>query len=218
MTAALDLRSIPERLVEHLRESIVSGEIPADQPIRQDALAARFQVSKIPLREALARLEQDGLVVSHANRGYAVRPLSWQEAREIYELRLQLEPAAAAHACQHASPDEQAAATDALVRLDAAVTARQPSVGPLNRDFHMALVAPGGRPLTHGIVERLQVLADRYVRMHLEPHGRDVRAGQEHHDMLDAWLARRGDDVRRLVAAHLQGTLRDLAEVLDDAG
>jgi DNA-binding FadR family transcriptional regulator len=45
-------------------------------PIRQDALAAELRVSKIPLREALARLEQDGLVVSYANRGFFVRPMS----------------------------------------------------------------------------------------------------------------------------------------------
>src|SRR3546814_19363793 len=72
------------------------GKLRTDTPIRQDALAAELGVSKIPVREALARLEQEGLMTSHPNRGYLVRPMSAAEADEIYALRLALEPAAAA--------------------------------------------------------------------------------------------------------------------------
>lgn len=214
-TLLLDTRTLAERLVELLRESIVQGEIPPDQPVRQDALAARFQVSKIPLREALARLEQDGLVISHPNRGYFVRALSWDEAREVYELRLQIEPDAAARACVVASKAQQEAARDALSRLDAAASTQQASVGRLNRAFHLALVSPGERQITTGIVERLHVLADRYVHVHLAPDGRHERARREHHALLSAWLSRNGYTVRRLVAEHLEGTLADLSAVLD---
>ena len=80
-----------------VRDFILSGVIPSEEPIRQDALAAELRVSKIPLREALARLEQDGLVVSHPNRGFFVRPMSPEEAEEVYALRIKLEPDAAAH-------------------------------------------------------------------------------------------------------------------------
>ena len=96
----LDIRTLSDRLVDVVREFILSGVIAADVPIRQDALAAELRVSKIPLREALARLEQDGLVVSYANRGFFVRPMSPEEAEEIYALRIKLEPDAAAHACK----------------------------------------------------------------------------------------------------------------------
>ncbi len=215
MPARLEVRTLSDRLVDLLRENILSGEIPAGLPIRQDALAREFQVSKIPLREALARLEQDGLVVSHPNRGFFVRAMSWEEAREIYELRIMLEPAAAAFACTRATQDEQAVAIETLARLDADAAARRPSVGALNRAFHMALVAPGGRPVTRDVVERLHVMADRYVRKHLEPKGRHVHAEEEHHQILEAWLARRHDDVKALVAAHLEHTLADLGEVLE---
>jgi DNA-binding GntR family transcriptional regulator len=59
----LEIRTLSDRLVDVLRDYILSGGIEPDLPIRQDALAAELRVSKIPLREALARLEQDGLVV-----------------------------------------------------------------------------------------------------------------------------------------------------------
>lgn len=79
-----------------MRERILSAQLPPLQPIRQDALAAELGISKIPLREALTRLEQQGLLRSAPNRGFFVPALDAQEAEEIFELRLQLEPAAAA--------------------------------------------------------------------------------------------------------------------------
>lgn len=217
MPPRLEVRTLSERLVDLLRENILSGEIAPGLPVRQDALARELDVSKIPLREALARLERDGLVVSHPNRGFFVRAMSWDEAREIYELRIMLEPEAAAFACLHADEAGQQAAIEALARFDADAAAQKPTVGALNRAFHMALVAPGGRRVTQDIVERLHFLADRYVCKHLEPTGRHTLAEQEHHDILDAWLARRPEDVRRLAGAHLERTLNDLGRVLDGA-
>ncbi|TRO87580.1 GntR family transcriptional regulator [Glycocaulis profundi] len=216
MPPRLEVRTLSDRLVDLLRENIVSGEIPAGLPIRQDALARELSVSKIPLRESLARLEQDGLVISHPNRGFFVRPMSWSEAQEIFELRITVEPAAAAYASMKADEAQRQAAVEALERFDADAAAHKPTVGALNRAFHMALVSPGGRPVTEGIVERLHVMADRYVRKHLEPQGRHVRAEAEHHEILQAWLDRRQDEVKRMVAAHLEHTLGDLGELLED--
>ena len=82
-------------VLDRIRDRILSGAVAAGQPVRQDALAAELGVSKIPLREALARLEQEGLVRAEANRGFFVRPLSAAEAEEVYALRLMLEPDAA---------------------------------------------------------------------------------------------------------------------------
>src|SRR3546814_12459130 len=90
------VRTLSERVFDIVREQIVVGELATDMPIRQDALAAELGVSKIPVREALARLEQEGLLISHPNRGYLVRPMSAAAADEIFALRLAIEPAAAA--------------------------------------------------------------------------------------------------------------------------
>ena len=83
------VRTLSERVFEIVRERIVTGKLPADTPIRQDALAAELGVSKIPLREALARLEQEGLLTSQANRGYfGAADVGTEQAEEIYALRL----------------------------------------------------------------------------------------------------------------------------------
>ena len=211
---AFEVRSLSDRLTDIVRDIILSGEISPSLAIRQDALAARLKVSKIPLREALARLEQDGLVVSHPNRGYFVTPLSADEAEEVYELRLRIEPDAAAQACLAATPAEQNAAREALDRLGRDAAAQKPTVGALNRAFHLALVAPGSRPITARMVMRLHVIADRYVRKHLEPLGRHIRAETEHEEILAAWLERRSDKVAKLIRQHIAHTLEDLRREL----
>lgn len=213
-TSTFEVRTLSDRLVEVVRDMILSGAIEPNVPIRQDALASDLSVSKIPVREALVRLEQDGLVVSHPNRGFFVRAMSAAEAEEIYALRLKLEPDASAAACLAANDVERQAAQEILVRLDQAAAAHLPTVGPLNRAFHIALTQPGGQTVTAGIVSRLHVMADRYVRKHLEHKGRHTRAADEHHLILQAWLARDPVGVRRMVAEHLEHTLRDLREEL----
>lgn len=194
-------------LADRLRERILSGADAPDRPLRQDAIAAELGVSKIPLREAMARLEREGLVRAEPNRGWFVRPLDAAEAREVFELRQKLEPELAALAAEQAGDADRAHASAALSRLEGAA---EDDRGAANRAFHLALVRPADRPVTFDIVERLHVLADRYVRKHLEPHGRDARADAEHRGLLDAWLARDGQAVASLLRDHLVQTLADL--------
>lgn len=204
------VRTLSERVFEVVRERIVDGSLPTGLPIRQDALAAELGVSKIPLREALARLEQEGLLSSHANRGYFVRPMSMEEVDEIYALRLAIEPAAAAYAAANADDAARAAAVQAFEALDNAAHSKLAEVAVCNREFHVALVRPGGRLLTTQLVERLSVIAERYVVAHLEPAGRESRAHKEHRMLLDAFLAGEGDRLDALLRQHIQATLDDL--------
>jgi DNA-binding GntR family transcriptional regulator len=194
-------------LADLLRERILSGAEAPGRPLRQDAIAAELGVSKIPLREAMARLEREGLVRAELNRGWFVRPLDAAEAREVFALRLRLEPELVAIAAIHAGDAEQAAASAAFSSLERATDCDR---GAANRAFHLALVLPADRPVTFDIVERLHVLADRYVRKHLEPQGRDERADSEHRALLHAWLARDAAAVEALLADHIARTLDDL--------
>lgn len=201
-------------LAERLRERIISGAAEPGQPIRQDTLAAELGVSKIPLREALARLEEEGLLRSEVNRGWFVTPLTAAEAREVYALRLTLEPGTAARASARASKREQAQAIIALEALEAATARHGHEVGALNRGFHLALVRPAGQPLTVDIIQRLHVISERYVRKHLEPMGREERANDEHKALVEAWLARDEKIVTKLLLAHIGQTLDDLENQL----
>jgi DNA-binding GntR family transcriptional regulator len=204
------VRTLSDQVFEIVREQIVTGKLPDDTPIRQDALANELGVSKIPLREALARLEQDGLLTSQANRGYVVRPMSITELEDIYDLRLKIEPGAAAYASTVSTEEDRVEATQAFERLDQAAATNLGEVAIRNREFHTALVRPGRRHLTTQLVERLTIFAERYVVAHLQPAGRDARAHREHHDLLDAWLARDSRKVKSLLAQHIGATAADL--------
>jgi DNA-binding GntR family transcriptional regulator len=204
------VRTISDQAYEVMRERILNGAMPGGSPVRQDSVADELGVSKIPLREALTRLEQDGLVVSFPNRGFIVRSMSAEEAEEVFELRLKLEPDAAARACLKVDKADQEAALAALEAMEQETSPGQLENVVLNRKFHLALVRPGVGLVTGQFVERLNVLAERYVRMHLEPVGRDSRAHYEHRALLDAWLNRDADRVMMLNAAHISGTLEDI--------
>ncbi|MFD1961372.1 FCD domain-containing protein [Novosphingobium panipatense] len=136
--------------------------------------------------------------------------MSQDQAEEIYLLRLAIEPAAAAYACLKADDADRAAACEAFERLDAATKENLKDVAVRNRQYHVSLVRPGGRLLTTQLVERLEVLAERYVIAHLQPAGRGDRAHLEHRDLLDAWLAGDSSRVKDLLTAHISSTLDDL--------
>jgi DNA-binding GntR family transcriptional regulator len=206
-----------DEIYEAVREWILSGVLPAPTPVRQDALARALGISKIPLREALARLEQDGLLASARNRGFFVRPLAAAEAEEIYALRLKIEPELVAAAAARATSEEQAAATAALEALEREIEAQGARAGVLNRRFHLAMAQPADRPLTLQMLERLHVLSERYVRKHLEPPGRDEHAFREHRMLLALWMTRDADEIARATAAHIRATLEDLRRQLSPA-
>ena len=201
---------LADRIADILRDRIIAGSMPAHASIRQEALATELGVSKIPLREAFIRLEQDGLIVSEINRGYFVRPLSAAEAEDVFDLRLKIEPDAVGAAATLRTSTDIRLARAALDALNASAADHSASAGTLNRAFHMALIQPGGRPVTVQMVERLQVIAERYVVAHLQPTGRAERAIEEHEALFDAWAAANAEAAAALSGAHIARTLSDL--------
>src|SRR4028119_1981958 len=89
---SLQHRTISSAVAGDLRRRIVDGEFKAGFQLRQDALAAEFGVSRIPVREALMQLEAEGLVKILPHRGAIVSELSTEEVQELFELRALLEP------------------------------------------------------------------------------------------------------------------------------
>jgi DNA-binding GntR family transcriptional regulator len=207
---SLDDRPLPDQIYDAVRARIVSGALAPGKPVRQDTLAAELGVSKIPVREALTRLEGEGLVIANPRRGYEVSALSAAEAEDVFDLRLRIEPAAAALASRLAGPVDHVTAKAALSALDTAIAEEDPAAPDLNRAFHLALVRPAGRPLTTQLVDRLHTLAQRYVHAHLQPEGRSRRARQEHKELYEAWASGRPHSVETLVRSHIKSTLDDL--------
>ncbi|OYQ34517.1 GntR family transcriptional regulator [Niveispirillum lacus] len=209
------VRTLSDQTYEVVRRRILSGGIAPGTPVRQDVIATELGVSKIPLREALGRLEQDGLLTSYPNRGYVVRPMSMGEASEIFALRLKLEPGAVADGAGRATINDHAAARAALEALEKNQDLDGADHVTQNRLFHLSMIQPAG-PVTFQLLTRLLILSERYVRMHLEPKGREDRAKREHRAILDAWTEGDAPLVEGLIHDHIQATLDDLREQLGD--
>ena len=147
--------SVPTRLpratyasmvTERLRDSIVDGSLAPGSQLSEVELATRFGVSRGPVREALQRLIQEGLVRAEAHRGVFVPVLTDVDVRDIYLARSALESAAVQHIIDSSRSEVAAEQLDALVKLMAKAEAADDweAVGRYDLDFHSALVTASG--------------------------------------------------------------------------
>jgi len=205
-------RTVSGQIRVRIREKILSGAYAPGSQLLQDSIAAEFGTSKIPVREALLQLRSEGLVDIFAHRGFQVRPLCNAEVAEVFRLRLDLEPPAAAKGALAASPEDRAAAKAALRALNEALAAGElGNAGDLNCSFHLALVVPRLNPVTSEMLYRLHTLSQRYVRLHLQPAGRIRRAAREHNAIYRAWADEDAQETGRRLRAHIEETRNELA-------
>jgi DNA-binding GntR family transcriptional regulator len=212
------VRTMTGQITSRIRAKILAGAYAPGAQLLQDAIAAEFGVSKIPVREALVQLKSDGLVDIIAHRGFQVRPLSAAEVQEVFNLRLAIEPAAVAKGAKLARTDDREYAKASLATLNTSLAARDlRHSGDLNSAFHLALVVPHRQCVTADVLYRLHTIAQRYVRMHLELKGRTKRATQEHTALLSVWLAGKAREARHRAQSHIEETRDELLSWLGSA-
>ncbi|MGO1050129.1 GntR family transcriptional regulator [Crossiella sp. CA198] len=187
-------------IAETLREAIITGELPPGEKLRQDQLGAEFGVSAAPVREALAQLESEGLVVHAPNRGSFVAEITERELREVLApLRLHLERYALDRAVESGRDKLCDQLAEVVAQMDAAARrADLRAVTEADVRFHRTLVEAGGSPQTSqlwgSIQWRLRVqfqgLGDPARRLH--------RITEEHAVLLE--VIRAGDADARYAA------------------
>ncbi|WP_170330418.1 GntR family transcriptional regulator [Ruegeria arenilitoris] len=214
-TRAIPRQSLPEVITNDLRERILSGEMAEGETIRQEALAEDYDVSRMPIREALKRLDAEGLVQLTNNRGASVTKHSLSEIGEIFDLRVLLE----VDLFQRAIP--QMAEAD-FIECDRILDEMEKSYdaydvgrwGSLNNEYHMALYAAAGRGLSNEILQRVNVQSDRYVRMHLSVMEQREPAKKDHRELLSLARDGRVEDACALLTRHIQRTKDQLLEMV----
>lgn len=205
-------RAAPVVIADGLRAAILSGALAAGTQIRQEHVAAEYGVSHIPVREALRRLEAEGLVTIHANRGAFVSRLDAADARDIGDMRAALEMLAVRLSVPRAGPDDLAAAEAAIAAGDASADLAQWSAA--NWAFHRALYAPCARPRLIAAIETLWRNVDRFLRVVWQAADYQGRSQHEHRAILAAYRAREPEGAASLVAAHIDDSMRVLADFL----
>lgn len=194
-------RSTPDLIADALREAILRGIFQEGQSLRQDEIAAKFGVSRIPVREALKQLEAEGLVTLQLNRGATVSVLSPAEVEEICDIRAVLEPLAIELAMPNLTEADLDTATTILASTDQATDAARWS--SLNWEFHLALYTPAERPRLLGLIKTLHVNTDRYVRIQLEKMNYLERSQKEHYQLLESCRQRNVKGAAKLLKQHI---------------
>jgi DNA-binding GntR family transcriptional regulator len=159
------VRSLPlnEQIAARLRDDVLSGRLAAEQRLAQHDLATRFQVSRIPVRDALRMLEAEGLVTSDSRFGAVVAPLSIENVEELYELRLMLEPANARRAVPALRPEDDDAMERHLRAMEALVDDPR-AWFEVHARFHRVINERSRRERTNLLLENLRGQTERYVR------------------------------------------------------
>jgi DNA-binding GntR family transcriptional regulator len=186
----------------NLRARILSGELEANATLRESALAAELGVSRTPIREALRRLDEAGLVEYIPNRGATVVPWTVEQIRETYFLRATLESRAAGLAAARVEPGDLDRLAGLILLMDEFVRATDDRgidrLNELNTEFHRLIVAASGSKqlvMLTGSVGRVPMMSHHFRR-----NGAEFRAASNHHhrDILTA--LRSGDELWAEVA------------------
>ena len=203
-------------VVEYITEKIISGEMSSGQQIRQEALAREMQVSRVPVREALLQLEADGLVTIHTHRGAVVAEMSVEDATDVFEARSVLEAHLLEKAVQLASFDDLEEIKRAMNAYDDAIeVGASPAVlSSLNREFHLALVAPSHRPRSLTVIRTLYRSIDRYLGVQIRPKLAQIAAVKDHHAIFDAYTSRDVPGLRKLCRQHSDDAFASITDSL----
>ncbi|MFE3453552.1 GntR family transcriptional regulator [Nonomuraea sp. NPDC059194] len=199
-----------------LRRAITTGRLRPGSPIRQDALAEEFDVSRVPLREALKTLQGEGLVTYQAHRGYFVETLSLDDLREVYRIRQLLEEEAVRRAVPRLTADDLARLDHAQQEVERAAAAGQvQEMAAANRVFHLTLFECSGMPRLVRLIRTLWDATDAYRSMYYGDGGNRERVVGEHRAVLDALRAADADAAVLRLDEHRAHAVTALSAVLD---
>lgn len=193
--------SAGERVARALRDQVLTGRLAPGTSLSQASIAAEFGVSRIPVRDALHRLANEGLIDLGLTTA-TVPGLSVNELQELYELREAVEPVATRLAVPSLGRAElvQMAALCQLMELP---TTSTPEWMVANAAFHALIYQRAQRPRTVALIEQLRRLTDRYLHLHLDVIGSVEHLQHEHRQILAGVDAGDAARVAELTRVHL---------------
>lgn len=203
--------STPQTIAETLRQAIIEGKLLAGESLRQEELARQFEVSCIPVREALRQLESEGWIAFLRNKGAFVAPLSIEEVHEVYEIIAALESMALRFAIPRHTPTSLQKAEKVLHSTGNS----SPDHLDRNRNFHRALCAPAARPRLLNLIDIQRDRAQRYLRLYLVMPVYKQKTEREHWEILRACRDQDVDQAVRRLENHLIETGQTLVRYLE---
>lgn len=210
-------------IYDYLYTAILDGTFPPGHVLRQEELAAKFNISRVPLREALRQLEAQGLVFLRPRRGYAVPRLDAKEIVEVLQIRMLVE-GYAGYVATLSRTLKDVKALEACVREMDKLPTRNPSDAEvarwsaLNLRFHDTLTKAGGHTHLWQIAANVQAKIIPYIRMEISMAATLGEAHVQHHEILEAFREKDADRVAVISRKHCEETARRFVAVLQAKG
>lgn len=199
------------RAYRALASGIVGGRIEPGTQLRPDTIAEQLVISTTPVREALHRLEGDGLLVKLPYQGWFVREFTEQEVRELYAMRAAMECFAVRLACGRITDEELAWIRDHQAVGEAALRDGDMDAYRLyNRDLHGAIVRAARNSYLSSVMAQLALQSQMLMAKTIRLAGRPSRAIEEHQELIDLIARRQAQPAERLMERHILSALEDI--------
>lgn len=200
-----DNKPIRDIAYEALKHAIITGEIPAGSRIVETEYAERMHISRTPLREALRKLERDGLVEYILRRGVVVRAFTIEDVEEIYTIRNALEMLTLPAIIEKATPEDIKGLRDILSEMDEFNRIGDiDSLSPRARQFHAKLTAISGLNRILRVIEGQDEYITRFSAVAIAKEDRRQAAHQEHYRLVNYVEQKNLDKFERLMRKHIE--------------
>ena len=204
-------------LYRQLKADLQRGRFAPGSVLTQTELAQLYDVSRIPVRDALQRLKSEGWLTGHGKRGVAVPHFDPLEVEDLYLMRMRLEPLLQELAAPHLNGEILGRARDILDKMEREPQLSAAEIGALNWQFHTCLYRPAGHPTLFATVEQLHRQCERYIGYQSRSLDYQGTSQREHYEILDQ--LQRGDSTAAsdLLEQHIAAAGRALVDYLRDA-
>jgi len=210
-------KTLPETVYQQLREAILNGEFPPGVFLRQEDLARQLGVSRAPLREALPRLEAEGIVLLSPRRGYSVVSLGPDEIDELFDLRAMLESKVMYAATKKRTAEDVAKVRDLIQRMDQQDLKTPGGINTwfdLHAELHDAFLAPARFSHYQRVINSVRTAVESYIRCEFRMTGDADQAHAEHNEMLAVFEKGDAEEAARLVREHIENVAFRLKSAL----
>ena len=204
-------KSLEERVFLTLEEAILTGEYKRGESLTEMSLSKKLEVSRTPIRSALHRLSEEGLVEIKPNRGAIVVGVSDDDLVDTYKIRMRLEGLASSMAAERMDDDAKARLEE-IVELSEFYLAKGDvdKLKELDTDFHLVIYQASGNRTLSKILTELHRNIRSYRRIALTVPGRLERSIKEHRDILDAIKSGSADHAEKLTSLHIERAMKNM--------
>ena len=217
-TPSVESKPIREIAYETLKHAIITGQIPAGARIVETEYADRLHISRTPLREALRKLERDGLVEYVLRRGVVVRAFTIADVEEIYTIRNALEMLTLPSIIENATPEDIRSMRDKLHKMDVYINKNEiEGVSPLARSFHDQLTAISGLNRILRVIQSQDEYIRRFSAMSIAKETRRKSAHEEHYTLLEYVENKDLENFEKLMRKHIERSKETCLIALEEA-